>query len=118
MFLNLFDIQNLTDFEANKLINIPEIKKNYETKRDVIDIIDFQDTFGIFYEYIIRTELDFTKYSIEELDDLFESQLSNIRSNKLLKTNDSDSDDFNKNYSKKNKSKSKKYKITSSTFNP
>jgi hypothetical protein len=41
------DIQNLKDFESNKLLKIPEVKKNYETKKDLIDIIDFQDTFGI-----------------------------------------------------------------------
>lgn len=83
-FFNLFDNKKIKEYESNKLLNLPEVKKNFELEKDVIDILDFQDTFGLFYEYIIENELNLDEYSIKDLDDLYESQISNVRSNKLL----------------------------------
>jgi hypothetical protein len=87
-FFNLFDNKKIKEYESNKLLNLPEVKKNFEFEKDVIDIIDYQDTFGLLYEYIIENELNLDEYSIKDLDDLFESQISNVRFNKLVEIND------------------------------
>jgi len=87
-FFNLFDNKKIKEYESNKLLNLPEVKKNFEFEKDVIDIIDYQDTFGLLYEYIIENELNLDEYSIKDLDDLFESQISNVRFNKLVGIND------------------------------
>jgi hypothetical protein len=83
-FYSLFNNQILKDFESNKSLEIPEIRRKNDLQIDSIDIIEFQDTFGLFYEYIIRNNLDTSEYNLKDYDELFESELANIRSNKLF----------------------------------
>lgn len=94
-YFSMFSNQILKDFESTKSLEIPIVKKKFETKLDSIDIIDFQDTFGLFYEFIIKNSIDTSSYTLEDFNDIFESELSNIRSNKLLSNGSNLYNDFN-----------------------
>ncbi len=83
-YFDMYKNQLLKDFEANKTLEIPLIKKNNELKIDSIDIVDFQDTFGLFYEFFIKNNFSFEGVNLENLNDIFESELSDIRSNKFI----------------------------------
>ena len=83
-FYSLFNNQILKNFESYKSLEIPEIRRKNELEIDSIDIIEFQDTFGLFYEHIIRNNLEINEYELKDFDELFESELANIRSNKLF----------------------------------
>ncbi len=86
-YFSMYKNQILKNFESVKSLEIPNIKRNYENNSDSIDIIEFQDTFGLFYEFIIKNSIDTSNYTIDDFDKIFESELENIRSNKLMETN-------------------------------
>ncbi len=86
-YFSMYKNQILKNFESIKSLDIPNIKRNYENKSDTIDIIEFQDTFGLFYEFVIKNSIDTTNYTIDDFNEIFESELENIRSNKLIENN-------------------------------
>ena len=84
-FFKILENNKIKEFENIKLQQIPNIKKNYILKNDNIDIIDFQDSFGLVYAYLYENKINLEIPNIEEyLDTLQISILANIRSNKLI----------------------------------
>lgn len=86
-YFSMYKNHTLKNFESVKSLEIPNIKKNYESRIDTIDIIEFQDTFGLFYEFVIKNSVDTSNYTIDDFDRIFEAELENIRSNKLMENN-------------------------------
>ena len=86
-FFKMINNDFLINFEYNNYYKITQIKKDFINKKDNIDIIDYQDSFGLLYEhlYINKFELEEDKENMNEIcQDFLNSILSNIRSNKLL----------------------------------
>lgn len=88
-------IQNneLSYFEKTKMLNIPDIKKNFSMNTDIIDIIDYQDSFILLYEIIYNKKINLNIINNEFFDNLLNSLLHNIRSNKLININNISNDD-------------------------
>ena len=86
-FYKMINNNFLINFEYNNYNKITQIKQDFINKKDNIDIIDYQDSFGLLYEhlYINNFELEEDKDNMNEIcQDFLNSILSNIRSNKLL----------------------------------
>ncbi len=83
-FYKLYNSKKIKDFDINKSLEIPIIRKKHESDEDSIDIIDFQDAFGILYEFLYINNVDLENLSISDLNDFFDAQLENIRSNKIF----------------------------------
>jgi len=77
----------LSYFEKTKMLNIPDIKKKFSLNTDIIDIIDYQDSFILLYDIIYSKKIDLTIITNEFYDNLLNSLLHNIRSNKLININ-------------------------------
>jgi len=85
----MIDNNIIKDFENNKILEIPEIAKKFSKLIDTINIIDFQDAFIILYEYIYSNKFTNEIIDTSYLEELFDSIITNIRANKLIKTNKS-----------------------------
>lgn len=94
-YILLKNYKMLIEFESSKLLHIPVIKKKFINKEDNIDIIDYQDSFGLVYEFIYCNKPNFDNINNDFLENLLNSILSNIRSNYLLPKNK-----INSNYDK------------------
>jgi hypothetical protein len=82
----MIDNKTIKEFENNKLLSIPEVSKKFNEKTDNISIIDYQNAIIILYEYIYNENLnDDNLNNIEYLDELFDSIITSIKSNKISK---------------------------------
>ena len=90
----MFDNKYLKEYEYNCYLTIPKIKLKFNNNIDIIDIIDFQDSFTLMYEIIYTNKFVFNSKEdvIEICNELLNSTLSNIRSNKFIKI---DKNDYN-----------------------
>ncbi len=79
--------KKLLYFEITKTCDIPIIRKKFEEDEDIIDIEDFQDIFILLYEFMIKNLINIDELQDNDLDLYFESQMSNFRSNKMVKLN-------------------------------
>lgn len=85
----MFENYKLKEYEYNCNLNIPKIKNDFINNEDIIDINDYQDAFGLLYELIYINNINFndTDNITFLIEEFFNSILSNIRSNKLIKIN-------------------------------
>ena len=90
---NMIQNNELSYFEKTKMLNIPDIKKNFSMNTDIIDIIDYQDSFILLYEIIYNKKINLNIINNEFFDNLLNSLLHNIRSNKLININNISNDD-------------------------
>ncbi len=94
-FLKLCYDKKILEYEMEKMCEIPKIRKNFEKDDDNIDINDFQDVFVLVYEFLIYNNIDLDFLDGSDLEMYFESQLSNVRSNKLINVKQrKNADDF------------------------
>jgi hypothetical protein len=83
----MIDNKIIKEFENKKLLNIPEIAKKFNEKIDNITILDYQNAIIILYEYIYNNTIDSSTINMEYLNELFDSIIINIKSNKIIKNN-------------------------------
>ncbi len=83
-FYKLCYDKKILTFEMEKMCDIPKIRKNFEKDEDNININDFQDIFVLVYEFLCVNQIDLDFIDSADLEMYFESQLSNVRSNKLI----------------------------------
>ncbi len=79
--------KKLLYYEITKMTEIPLIIKKYNNDEDIIDIDDFQDIFIFLYEFLLKNKIIIEDLDETDLDLYFESQMSNFRSNKMVKLN-------------------------------
>lgn len=73
----------IKEFVNKKMLNIPIIAKKFNENEDIITILDYQDAIIILYENIYNNKLyDIIINNEDLLEDLFNSILLNIKSNK------------------------------------
>lgn len=82
----MIDNKLIKEFENNKILNIPEISKKFNGKIDDISITDYQNAIIILYKYIYNEKIDDnTLNNVEYLEELFDSIITSIKSNKISK---------------------------------
>jgi hypothetical protein len=86
-FYKLCFNKKLLFYEVNKTCELPIIIKKYHEEEDIIDMEDFQDIFILLYDFLFKNKLEIEDLDINDLNLYFESQLSNYRSNKMIKLN-------------------------------
>lgn len=105
-FYKLCFSNKLLFYEIKKMTEIPLIIKKYNNDEDIIDIEDFQENFVFLYDFLLKNKINIDDIEESDLDLYFESQMSNFRSNKIIKvnnkrkrsytiSNDEDNDFFN-----------------------
>jgi len=72
----------IKEFENDKLIKIPEVLKNFNEKKENITILDYQDAIILLYEYIYNKKLNILKDNKDLMEELFDSIILMIKSNK------------------------------------
>ena len=98
------------------MTNIPKIKKNFENELDCIDIIDYQDAFILFIEFIYKNKSYYVEDDItliDFFDSIFDSIICDMRSYRILQNEKRRKNEIKEKDKKKSKSKSK-YKIVKS----
>ncbi len=85
--LGMIKNKSLNEYVNNKMLEIPNIRKRFEQELDNINIEDYQDMFGLLYETILLNKIDLNNINTDYIDKLLESEISNIRSNKLVDIN-------------------------------
>lgn len=87
-FINIITSKVLNDWIFKKMTFIPEIKKKFDNDMDCIDIIDYQDTFILFIEFIYKNKHNYfeTEDEITEwFDSVFEAGICDMRSYRIFK---------------------------------
>jgi len=115
-FLNMINSQILNNYIFQKMTNIPKIKKNFENELDCIDIIDYQDAFILFIEFIYKNKSYYVEDDItliDFFDSIFDSIICDMRSYRILQNEKRRKNEIKEKDKKKSKSKSK-YKIVKS----
>jgi hypothetical protein len=77
----------LKEFENNKILKIPEICNKFNKNLDTITILDYQDAIIILYEYIYEKNDSEFNNKMNYLEELFDSIIFNIKTNKMIKIN-------------------------------
>lgn len=87
-FINIITSQKLNNYIFKKMTMIPKINENLKNNIDCVDILDFQDTFILFIEFIYKNKLDYSENEpdlIEWFDAVFEASLCDMRSYRVFK---------------------------------
>jgi hypothetical protein len=87
-FINIITSKVLNDWMFKKMTFIPNIKKNFENNIDCIDIMDYQDTFILFIEFIYKNKHDYLETDNEIMDffdSVFEASICDMRSYRIFK---------------------------------
>jgi hypothetical protein len=87
-FVNIIKSKVLNDWMFKKMTLIPEIKKKFDNDADCIDIMDYQDTFILFIEFIYKNKPNYleTEDEITEcFESVFEAELCDMRSYRIFK---------------------------------
>jgi hypothetical protein len=87
-FINIIISKKLNNYIFKKMTLIPKINENFKKESDCIDIMDFQDTFILFIEFIYKNKLDYSEDDpelLEWFDTVFEASLCDMRSYRIFK---------------------------------
>jgi hypothetical protein len=87
-FIDIITSKVLNDWMFKKMTFIPNIKKNFENNIDCIDIMDYQDTFILFIEFIYKNKHDYLETDNEIMDffdSVFEASICDMRSYRIFK---------------------------------
>ena len=111
-FIELKNNKELFNFELITLNNLTIINNDFKTKKNNINIIDYQDCIGLLYEYIYNNNIKIHNIDIEDFcKENFECILYDIKSNYYIHSDiDQTIDDPIFYNNKKNNYKYKKYK--------
>ena len=87
-FINIITSKKLNDYMFKKMTFIPKINENFKNNLDCIDILDFQDTFVFFIEFIYKNKRNYNEDEtelVENFDAIFEASLCDMRSYRIFK---------------------------------
>jgi hypothetical protein len=84
--IDIIKSTKINNYIFNKMALIPQIKTNFFNRTDCINITDYQDTFILFIDFILRNKINHEDTS-ELFDSIFEASLCDMRSYQIL-TND------------------------------
>jgi hypothetical protein len=119
-FLVMINSPLLNDYIFKKTSNIPTIKFNFNKNIDYIDIIDYQNVFILFIEFIYKNKKDYSEniFLLEDFFDVvFDSCICEMRSYRILKNEDRRKKEKKLKKIKKEQ-KNIKYKITNKNTLP
>lgn len=84
-FINIKNNNTFNNFIQKLLLEIPIINQKFTNNEDYIDIVDYQDTIGLFYYYIYNNNICYN--NVEILYEYFNSLLCAVRANNILLNN-------------------------------
>lgn len=87
-FIDIITSKKLNDYIYKKMTQIPKINENFKNNIDCIDIIDFQDTFILFLEFVYKNKKEYKEDELgllELFDTIFEASLCDMRSYRIFK---------------------------------
>lgn len=87
-FINIITSKKLNDYIYKKMSTIPKINENFKNNSDCIDIIDFQDTFILFIEFLYKNKPNYSEDEdnlLELFDTIFDASLCDMRSYRVFK---------------------------------
>jgi hypothetical protein len=87
-FIKIVTSNKLNEYIYKKMTLIPKINENFKNNLDCIDIIDFQDTFILFIEFLYKNKPNYTEDELdifELFETIFEASLCDMRSYRIFK---------------------------------
>ena len=118
-FINMILCVKLNDYIFKKMTEIPKINNNFKNNIDCINILDFQDAFVLFIEFIYRNK---PQYSDDEdninewFDTIFNSSLCDMRSYRIFENDKRKKAEKKLKKEKKENKEQKKLKIVKKTI--
>jgi hypothetical protein len=114
-FIDIITSKILNDYIYKKMTTIPKINETFKANLDCIDIIDFQDTFILFIEFIYKNKHIYTENEpelLEWFETVFNASLCDMRSYRIFKNEKRRKQEKNiKREKQVKKEMKKKYKI-------